>query len=546
MYAEGLIGIAQIDSVSGDFEYNSKNIIKYIKKAKNEGASIVIFPLNVLSGNLIEDVINRHPALKAEIKKWLNCIAEFADDITVILGYMNNSVAIIENGKVYEIISDFPYIYKNICITTGDILESDLIINLTKSCGKETALIHSSLKYSAQKFSTPVVCVNSVGATDNISYIGSSAVFDSAGELITRLKAFEEHYLTVNLSRKSEVHPLPLNAEPSVSFSLDYEQDMERVYKTIIQGIKGYFTKCGIRRAVLGLSGGLDSTVCAVLLTEALGRENVLGISMPSVITSNESMSDAKQLAQNLGIHFTEAPIKPMVNSVSECFNELFSNIKWDDRYKKSYTNDNIQARLRAMYLYGVSNEFASCIPIATSDKSEAYMGYATINGDMSGGFAPIADVTKTKLFALARWINKNIKDVIPQSVIDKRPGAELAIDEKTGKPLKAEDALMPYEFLDEIIWRVENIGQGYNDFLNIEFLYEKSHDVSVSQKLEWLDKFYSRMSKALYKWSIMPPAVILDDVTINKMRYYQPITSSRINYKGYTDEEIKKICKDL
>ena len=546
MYAEGLIGIAQIDSVSGDFEYNSKNIIKYIKKAKNEGASIVIFPLNVLSGNLIEDVINSHPALKAEIKKWLNCIAEFADDITVILGYMNNSVAIIENGKVYEIISDFPYIYKNICITTGDILESDLIINLTKSCGKETALIHSSLKYSAQKFSTPVVCVNSVGATDNISYIGSSAVFDSAGELITRLKAFEEHYLTVNLSRKCEVHPLPLNAEPSVSFSLDYEQDMERVYKTIIQGIKGYFTKCGIRRAVLGLSGGLDSTVCAVLLTEALGKENVLGISMPSVITSNESMSDAKQLAQNLGIHFTEAPIKPMVNSVSECFNELFSNIKWDDRYKKSYTNDNIQARLRAMYLYGVSNEFASCIPIATSDKSEAYMGYATINGDMSGGFAPIADVTKTKLFALARWINKNIKDVIPQSVIDKRPGAELAIDEKTGKPLKAEDALMPYEFLDEIIWRVENIGQGYNDFLNIEFLYEKSHDVSVSQKLEWLDKFYSRMSKALYKWSIMPPAVILDDVTINKMRYYQPITSSRINYKGYTDEEIKKICKDL
>ena len=168
-------------------------------------------------------------------------------------------------------------------------------------------------------------------------------------------------------------------------------------------------------------------------------------------------------------------------------------------------------------------------------------MGYATINGDMSGGFAPIADVPKTKLFALARWLNKNrtVKDAIPEAIILKKPGAELAIDPKTGKPLIAEDALMPYEFLDEIIWRIENRKEYYQDMLNSEFLYEKKNNVSKEQKIQWLDKFYRRMSTALYKWSILPPSVIVDSRSINKYDYKQPITSSRINYKGYSEEEI-------
>ena len=170
-------------------------------------------------------------------------------------------------------------------------------------------------------------------------------------------------------------------------------------------------------------------------------------------------------------------------------------------------------------------------------------MGYATINGDMSGGFAPIADVPKTKLFALARWLNKNrpSKDAIPESVILKKPGAELAIDPKTGKPLIAEDALMPYEFLDEIIWRIENKKEHYFDMLNSEFLYEKKTFVTKEQKTQWLDKFYRRMAGALYKWSILPPSVIVDSRSINKYDYKQPITSSRINYKGISEDEISK-----
>ena len=328
-------------------------------------------------------------------------------------------------------------------------------------------------------------------------------------------------------------------------FTLEYESDLERTYKTIIQGIRDYFKKCGFKRAVLGLSGGLDSSVCAVLLADAIGRENVFGVSMPSHITSTESKSDAERLASNLGINFTEAAIRPMIDTTTECLEHLFAAVekKWDGRYKESFTPDNIQARSRAMFLWGISNEFSSCIPIATSDKSELYMGYATINGDMSGGFAPIADVPKTKLFAFARWLNENRteKNSIPESVIMKRPGAELAIDPKTGKPLIAEDALMPYEFLDEIIWRVENKNEGYYDLLNAEFVYEKNNSISREQKIEWLDKFYRRMSTALYKWSILPPSVIVEARSINKSDYRQPITSGRINYKGVKEDYIEK-----
>ena len=172
-------------------------------------------------------------------------------------------------------------------------------------------------------------------------------------------------------------------------------------------------------------------------------------------------------------------------------------------------------------------------------------MGYATTNGDMSGGFAPIGDITKTKLFALAKWLNENrsVKNAIPQSVIEKRPGAELAIDPKTNKPLCAEDALMPYEFLDEVIWRIENKKENYNDMLSSEFLYEKNHSISKEQKEQWLDKFFRRMSTALYKKSILPPYVIVDSPDYD---YKQPITSSGINYKGTPQENIAEKIRNI
>jgi len=434
----------------------------------------------------------------------------------------------------------------------------DVIVNCSASPtrSKKEQLKHNMLSFIAKKYSTPFIYTNQVGAIDDISFDGSSRAYNEKGELIDRAKSFEEDFAVINvIKNQGTIEPLTKGLERTLTeqkvFSLDYEPDLERTYKTIVQGISDYFRKNGLKKAVLGLSGGLDSTVSAVLLSDALGKENVFGISMPSRISSQESHDDAKELAENLGINFAVAPIKEMVSTINEQLNPLFDkvNADWGDcRYNQSYVQDNVQARSRATLLWGIANEFCATIPIATSDKSELYMGYATINGDMSGGFAPLADVPKTKLFALARWLNKNreVKDAIPEAVILKPPGAELAINPETGEHLKAEEALMPYEFMDEVIWRIENKHESYQDMINSAFLYETKKKISPETKKEWLDKFYKRMATALYKWSILPPSVIVEGRSINKGDYRQPITSCKIDYKGQTTEEIAKKLKQV
>ena len=631
-YKTGSIGLAQINPIAGDIEYNAKKVVKYIIHAQNIGLDMVVFPELILMGYPIEDTIDRHPIIVEENVKWLKQIAKITTSTTAVVGFVEprkydhltgkkyyNSVAILKDGKIQQIVrksllptysefNDYRYIepspvvgcqpaitlgnfnkdnvqncskttvvngrkygisicedcwnnkefFNDTILYSKDPIEElskenpDVFINCSASPtrAKKEQLKHNMLSFISEKYSVPIVYVNQVGAIDNSSFDGSSRVFDKNGKLLARAKSFKEQFLIVNPEKGlGKIYPLTKGLEKTLTeqkiYTLEYEPDLERTYKTIIQGIRDYFNKTGFKRAVLGLSGGLDSTVCAVLLADAIGAENVFGVSMPSKITSSASKNDAALLAQNLKINFTEASIKDMVETTNNCLQKLFSTVEksWDCRYKQSFTMDNIQARSRAMFLWGISNEFERCLPIATSDKSELYMGYATINGDMSGGFAPIADVPKTKLFALARWLNENreVKNAIPEAIILKKPGAELAINPKTGKPLIAEDALMPYEFLDEIIWRIENKKEHYSDMVNSEFLYEKKNTVTRETKLEWLDKFYRRMSTALYKWSILPPSVIVDSRSINKYDYKQPITSSRINYKGLDESEIEK-----
>lgn len=636
-FKKGSIGLAQINPIAGNIEYNAKKVVKYITHAQNIGLNLVVFPELVLMGYPIEDTIDRHPIIVEENIKWLKEIAKITTSTTAIVGFVEprkydhltgkkyfNSVAVLQNGKISGIIrksllptysefNDYRYIepspvvgsqkpetlgsfdensiencpktneinglkygisicedcwnnkefFNDTTLYSIDPIEElaqenpDVFINCSASPtrAKKEQLKHNMLSFISKKYKTPIVYVNQVGAIDNSSFDGSSRVFDKNGKLLARAKSFTEQFLIVNPHQNlGKIYPLTKGLEKTLTeakiYTLEYEPDLERTYKTIVQGIRDYFNKTGFKRAVLGLSGGLDSTVCAVLLADAIGAENVFGVSMPSKITSKESKTDAEKLANNLGINFTEAPIKDMVETTNNCLQDLFKTVedKWNCRYKQSFTMDNIQARSRAIFLWGISNEFDRCLPIATSDKSELYMGYATINGDMSGGFAPIADVPKTKLFALARWLNKNrtVKDAIPEAIILKKPGAELAIDPKTGKPLIAEDALMPYEFLDEVIWRIENKKEHYYDMLESEFLYEKSNTVSKEQKIEWLNKFYRRMSTALYKWSILPPSVIVDSRSINKYDYKQPITSSGINYKGLSESEISQKIEDF
>lgn len=635
-HKRGSIGIAQINPIAGDIEYNAKKVLKYINLAQNIGLDLVVFPELTLMGYPIEDTIDRYPIIVEDNIKWLKEIAKITTKTAAIIGFIEtrndnisgkkyyNAVAIIQNGKVESIVrksllptycefNDYRYFEPSpvvgcqsantlcnfdeskienhpktiiingikygisICedcwnnkeffnsnvLYSKDPIEElskekpDVFINCSASPtrAKKEQLKHNMLSFISKKYKTPFVYVNQVGAIDNSSFDGSSRVFNKEGKLIARAKSFEEQFLVVNpIENFGEIYPLTNGPEKTLTeakaYTLEYNPDLERTYKTIVQGIKDYFHKSGFEKAVIGLSGGLDSSVCAVLLADALGKDNVFGISMPSVITSKESKNDARNLAQNLGINFLEASIKNVVDSINNSLKDIFTKveIKWNNRLKESFTMDNIQARSRAVFLWGISNEFSKTLPIATSDKSELYMGYATINGDMSGGFAPIADVTKTKLFALAKWLNENRiqKNVIPQSVINKKPGAELAINSETGEPLTAEDALMPYEFLDEIIWRIENKKENYYDMLNTKFLYEKHKNLPKEQKIEWLDKFYRRMSNALYKWSIMPPSIIVDSRSINKYDYKQPITSSNINYKGISEIEISEKIKKI
>lgn len=538
-----------------------KIIIGFVQKNTNKTGKKYYNALAVLQNGKITNVIR---------KSLLPTYAEFNDYRHFEPAPVESKNRIIEtNGRRAGLIvcedgwNDFDFFEKNLYAT--DPVEMvikeqhpDYLINCSSSItrAKKEQLKHNMLSFAAKKHGVPIVYVNQVGSNDNISFEGASRVYDSSGNLIAMAKSYEEQFFIVNpfSPEQNEINPLPRGLEKTLTsqkaFTLDHEPDLERTYLTIIQSIKDYFKKTGFKRAVLGLSGGLDSTVCAVLLSDALGSENVLGISMPSKITSEESKNDAKKLAENLGINFCEISIKDMYDTTREKFDNVFSTVqkRWDCRYKECFTNDNIQARSRALILWGIANEFQSTLPIATSDKSELYMGYATINGDMSGGFAPIGDVSKTKLFALAKWLNKNrnIKNAIPEEIIAKRPGAELAINPKTQKPLLAEEALMPYEFLDEIIWRVENLQQSVTDMMNEKFLYESKEKISAEQKMQWLKKFFNRMSCALYKWTIMPPSPIVDARSINKAEYRQPIVSAKINYqKTSLAEKIMKINQE-
>ena len=440
--------------------------------------------------------------------------------------------------------NDFEFFEKNLYkIDPVEKIANDVDVFLCPSASctraKKEQLKHNMMSHCAKKYSKKYIYVNQVGANDELVYDGLSRMYDEDGKLVAMAKSFEEDLAMVNLSLGGEINPLPKGLELTLNsqkeFSLDHKPDLERTYRTIIVAISDYFNKNGFKQAVLGLSGGLDSTVCAVLLADALGAKNVFGISMPSKLTSLESKNDAKELANNLKINFLEIPIKDMCDLIKDKFSSMFDEISknWCNRYTNSYTNDNIQARSRAMILWGIANEYGA-LPIATSDKSELYMGYATINGDMSGGYAPISDVVKTKLFALARWMNENrkTKNAIPISIINKPPGAELAIDPKTGKTLLAEDALMPYEFLDEVIWRIENLNQSKDNMLEQEFLYEKKNQVDKDTKLKWLNKFFKRLNTALYKWYIIPPGPVIDARSINKIEYKQPIISN-IDYSN-------------
>jgi len=261
---------------------------------------------------------------------------------------------------------------------------------------------------------------------------GASLVFNAKGELLAEGKIFAEDFLVVDLDKAKPIQHKPL-------------VDEEKLFKALALGLRDYVHKCGFKSVVLGLSGGIDSALTAVIAVEALGKENVRGVSLPSEFSSQGSLDDARILAKNLGIQYDVVPIQPMFLSAKSQLKEVFSGRAEDT------AEENIQARLRAVILMGMSNKFGSLL-LTTGNKSELAVGYCTLYGDMSGGLAVISDVPKTMVYRLSKWINSDKsragreREIIPRDSITKAPSAELRPNQTD------QDSLPPYETLDAIL----------------------------------------------------------------------------------------------
>jgi NAD+ synthase/NAD+ synthase (glutamine-hydrolysing) len=282
------------------------------------------------------------------------------------------------------------------------------------------------LQAIATRHRLPVIYVNQVGGNDSLIFDGSSVAFSADGKMAARAKSFEEDLVFFDTATGiGDIRP-PLDNE------------LEAVYRALVLGTRDYVLKCGFREAVIGLSGGIDSALVAKIAADALGPENVLGVSMPGPYSSEGSLSDARRLAQNLGIRFEVLPINDLFRGYNRTLGGAFKGKAADA------TEENIQARIRGNLLMAISNKFGSLV-LSTGNKSEMAVGYCTLYGDMAGGLAVISDVPKTMVYDLAKFVNRE-NAIIPQEIVTKAPTAELRANQTD------QDTLPPYDVLDAIL----------------------------------------------------------------------------------------------
>lgn len=507
------ISVAQINYHVGNFELNSKLIIDAIHRAKKEGSDLVLFSELSLTGYPPHDLLE-HKYFIENCNKYIDIIATECSGISAIIGAptinkgdsgkkLYNSAVVLSDGKIsatvnkgllptYDIFDEYRYfepaksfktirikevrIALTICEDLWDEQEfdpefstnrmysispmdelarekPDLILNLSASpfSASRTKMKNRVFTEKALKHKLPLIVCNQVGGNTELIFEGGSMLINSSGEIYDTLNSFEADFRTYRLEDICDSKP---------GNKVSGDNRIASIHDALVLGIKDYFSKMNFKSAILGLSGGIDSAVSLALATEALGKERIRVLLLPSMYSSQHSVDDAVAMAEKLGIEYDIINIADTYYQTCKSLEPLFNERKED------VTEENIQARIRAVLLMAVSNKFGNIL-LNTSNKSEAAVGYGTLYGDMAGGLSVLGDVYKTDVYKLAEYINRK-QEIIPENTINKPPSAELKPEQKDT------DSLPDYDILDSILYQYielqkplsEISGEGISDKL--------------------------------------------------------------------------------
>jgi|Deesub1362A_J573_1020465.scaffolds.fasta_scaffold06467_1 NAD+ synthase (glutamine-hydrolysing) len=569
------IALCQINPTVGDLSGNTEKILSFIKRARKKAVDIVVFPELATTGYPPEDLLLKPQFIEDNLKS-LKQIVDGSGEIITIVGFVDrgeglyNAAAIISDRRLidvyhkrhlpnYGVFDEYRYFVRgrrfpvysinglrfgvNIC---EDIWHehgpariqamngAEMIININASpyhMGK-ISLREEIVRKRVQECGVPIVYVNMVGGQDEIVFDGGSFVLDENGEVVVRGRQFKEEIIYVDIEvmakgrtagkRRAGLSRMLRDDESIDNVRVPWKprrgrvaikrsmarllSGMEEVYSALILGTKDYVHKNGFNGVVIGMSGGVDSSLVATIAVDALGRDNVHGIFMPSRYTSRESYEDAFTHAENLGIKLLTIPIDGIFRAYLRSLSEYFKGTE------PGVTEENIQARIRGNILMAFSNKFGWLV-LTTGNKSEMSVGYATLYGDMAGGFAVIKDVPKTMVYELCKWRNKKEgRALIPERVLWKDPSAELKPDQKDT------DTLPPYPVLDPILKAYVEEDKSFREILNM------GCDIACAQKV------ISMVDHSEYKRRQAPPGIKITPRAFGKDRRF-PITN---RYRSY------------
>ncbi|MDR1671345.1 MAG: NAD+ synthase [Alistipes sp.] len=518
------IAAAQLDYTIGDFEGNSLKIIEAISRAKSLGAHLVVFAQGAISGTPGYDLMRKYTYLE-HAEEALVEIASHCDDISVLVGLPTQgtdgtvcAVAHIHNRRIEHFISkktvtsreEKPYIVpgrgvkylriagEKVAVVVGEDITGDvdfshnvdLIICPTahpycRGIVEKRYNFFSRVAYTAGR---PVVYVNQVGGQTDVLFDGSSAAFNARGKAICLLKSFEEDFAVFDTN---------LNTPPML---VPPQDKTANVFHAMKMGLTDYFRKNGFTRACLGASGGIDSAVVAAMAVEALGKENVRLLMMPSQFSTEHSVDDAVDMAERLGVAYDVLPITEAYKAITETMLPVLGGTRFDT------TEENIQSRIRAVMLMALSNKWGYTV-LNCSNKSESAVGYGTLYGDTIGAVSIAGDLYKSEIYDIARYINKVRGGVIPDNILSKEPSAELHPGQLDS------DRLPTYEVLDAILYRMIEKGQHREEIINAGF------DQATVMKV------HSMLLKAEYKRRQGGPVFRLSTAPLGK-EFIIPLTN--------------------